>query len=101
MVVPLEMALVFGALAVLMIRDAMRSEMSNTDRVGSVIVGLGCIMMVIGGRFPPLPDETGVPATAMAGVWVMLGGSALRIAGTIASLVQKLGRWHRGSKQLK
>jgi len=95
-----EVSLLFGALAIAMIRDAMRRDTSGPDRVGMVIAGLGAIMMAIGGRFPPLPGDVDPSATVMAGIWVMIGGLALRLLGSAALFIHKLSRSGR-TKYLK
>jgi hypothetical protein len=88
--IPLEIAIVLGALSISLMRDAVRYENSPPQRAAMGLTALGGMVMAIAGRMPPLPDETGFSLLVTIGGFMVTGGLIGSIGLSIASLIDRL-----------
>jgi hypothetical protein len=89
MLVPLEVALLLGALSVGLVWDALGREGSAARRAAMVLSAIGAMMMAIAGRFPLPPGVTGFSPFVIAGALIIVAGMVISIVIGLVEFFQR------------
>ena len=89
MLVPLEIALLFAATGVWLVRDALHGEESAPKRAAMTLSAVGAMMVAVGGRLPVPSAGAGFSFFVTAGALVVVAGMVTSILLTVAAFARQ------------